>query len=120
MMASASALTPTRAAGVEQAVQLNDGISHRGELGALAAEPAIEQLFSGQLFGHGLILRSSPAADQNEVELVHCEASLRELGLAVAHQLDQRTMAGGTGGNQRAVHDMRSIVAQRPAGKIGH
>ena len=27
---------------------------------------------------------------------------------------------GGTGGNQRAMHDMRVIIAQRLAGKIGH
>src|SRR5665647_2856467 len=39
-------------------------------------------------------------------------ARLCKLGQAVAHQIDECTMASGPGGNQRAVHDMRTIIAQ--------
>jgi hypothetical protein len=83
MMASASVLAPTRAAGVEQAVQGDDEIAHMGVVDGV----------------------------QTRLNVCDARPSLRELGLAVAQQIDERTMAGGTGGNQRAMHDMRSIVA---------
>ena len=70
------------------------------------------------------MMASAPALESCRLEVNRNLASdpaanLRELGLAVAHQVDERTMACGAGGNQRAVHDMRTIVAKPLADKIG-
>ena len=45
---------------------------------------------------------------------------LCKLAAAAAYQVDERAMAGGTRGNQRALCGMRGLIMQRPAVKIGH
>src|ERR1700688_1042440 len=161
MIVSEPVLThrPTRAVGIEQAVQVDDEIAHMGvvdsllrlrlpgaigagviridadnldlvevleltaaKLAELAAKDEMQQLFSGYLFGHGLILRRSPGGrwETYAVSWIKLHGlSLCKLAAAVVQQIDQHAMAGTTGGYQRAMHNVRDIVTQQTAGNIG-